>query len=75
MSTKQNSVLSDYLTHDELAKQLDVHPRTIERWRAAGVGPPVTRIGREPYYNIDTTREWLRSREQKMPRERQRRTA
>ena len=67
---KKQNILADYLPHGELAAQLDVHPRTLERWRVMGIGPPVTRIGREPYYNINTTRKWLRSREQKMPRER-----
>ena len=72
MPSEQNGILDDYLRQDELAEQLKVHPRTIERWRLQGIGPPVTWKGREPIYNIDSTRAWLRSREQRMPRERRR---
>ena len=70
--SEQTGILDDYLPQDELAKQLDVHPRTVERWRRLGIGPPVTWKGREPIYNLESIRTWLRSREQRMPRERQR---
>lgn len=73
--TKRSAILSDYLSQNGLAKQLGVHERTVWKWRTAGRGPPVTLIGQKPYYSIAGVRDWLRSREQKMPRERSRRTA
>ena len=68
-------ILSDYLSEAEVAKQLGKSTRTVARWRALRVGPPVTFIGREPHYRIDAVRQWLVGREQKMVRERGRKAA
>jgi hypothetical protein len=69
-----SEILEGYISRLELAKQLDKHVNTLARWGALQIGPPVTRIGRQPFYDLDSVREWLRSREQKMPRERRRST-
>lgn len=63
------TLLADYVKRAELAAQLRKDPRTLERWERQRVGPPVTRIGREPYYFIPSVRDWLRSRETGMVRE------
>jgi hypothetical protein len=67
MSTDQN-ILSGYITRPKLAKQLRRSERTLARWEDLRIGPPVTRVGCEPYYNAESIRAWLKSCEQKMPR-------
>lgn len=64
------NLLADYLPRAEVAKQLDRTERTLERWERQRTGPPITRVGKEPYYFIPSLKEWLRSCEQKMVRER-----
>ena len=34
-----------YLTEAEAARALDVSLRTLQRWRASGMGPPYSRVG------------------------------
>jgi phage terminase Nu1 subunit (DNA packaging protein) len=66
------SILADYLTEKQLASRLGLNVRTVRQWRIERIGPPVTWVGqsRDPHYRIEAVREWLRSREQPMPRER-----
>ncbi|MGH0035322.1 MAG: helix-turn-helix transcriptional regulator [Myxococcota bacterium] len=48
---------------DEAAAYVGVSPRTLERWRAAGAGPPYYRLGpRTVYYRAADLRRWLASR-------------
>jgi hypothetical protein len=61
-------ILREYLTRDELAKQLGKAVRTLERWEAARIGPPITRIGKTPMYRITAVAGWLKSLESKSPR-------
>jgi hypothetical protein len=61
-------VLAGYLTKAELARQLDRNERTLELWARQQIGPPITRIGKEPYYFVDSVRAWLRAKEEPMPR-------
>ena len=63
-------VLDGYLPRQALAEQLSKTRRTLERWERLRIGPPVTRIGRQPFYSVESVRAWLRSREQPMVRER-----
>lgn len=60
METTSTTLLDDYLTTDEAAKELDVHWRTILRWKAYGYGPPQTRIGRRVYYHRDALAAWIK---------------
>ena len=55
----RNNLLADYLPEQQLAVELKRNPRTLQRWRKLGIGPPVTMIGELPYYNIESTRAWL----------------
>jgi predicted DNA-binding transcriptional regulator AlpA len=57
-------VLAGFLRRDELARQLGLSPRTIDRWEALREGPPRVHVGRTILYNVESVREWLRSREQ-----------
>jgi len=64
------SLLADYLDRPTLAKKIKKTPKTLERWESQRIGPPVTRLGRKPFYNINSFRSWLKSRETPMVRER-----
>lgn len=66
------NILSGYIARPKLAKQLRRSERTLARWEDLRIGPPVTHVGCEPYYNVESVRAWLKSREQKMPRARTR---
>ena len=61
--------LGDYLTEKQLAEELGRSVRHLKRWRAQGLGPPVTRIGRTAVYKIDSVRAWLESHETLRDRE------
>jgi len=63
----QNDILEDYVTRAEIAKSLNKSERTLERWESRRIGPPVTRIGKTPYYQKESAKKWLRSQEQKQP--------
>ena len=63
-----SGVLDDYLTENELAVELDRSPRTLARWRNIGVGPPVTKVGRDLLYRRGGVRDWLLSREREQVR-------
>jgi hypothetical protein len=66
------SVLDDYDTEEVVAAQLGVSTRTLARWRSLRIGPPVTYVGRKPFYYRPITAAWLRGREIPMVRERRR---
>ena len=59
----QSALLDDYMDDDELAADLHVSPRTIQRWDRLGEGPPITRIGRKKLRRRPAARQWLLSRE------------
>jgi hypothetical protein len=56
-------VLSEYLTQRELACELRVCKRTLDRWHASRIGPPRVTIGRKPMYRREAVAQWLRKRE------------
>jgi phage terminase Nu1 subunit (DNA packaging protein) len=56
--------LEGYLSRHELAEQLGVSVRTIDRWDGLRKGPPRITVGRTILYGIDSVREWLHEREQ-----------
>jgi len=55
-----SAILEDYLSHKQLARELGVAERTLDRWRAVGEGPPRTLIGQRVYYAREDVRTWLR---------------
>lgn len=50
---------SPLLTPEEAAEFLRTKPRTIERWRHAGGGPPFLKIGRRVCYRLSDLEGWL----------------
>lgn len=56
-------ILDGFLRREDLAQQLGLSPRTIDRWEALRKGPPRVCIGRTILYNVESVREWLRSNE------------
>jgi hypothetical protein len=65
-----DTVLTDYLTPAELASELRVCQRTLDRWNGLGEGPPRVIVGRRILYRRSSVTAWLASREQEAPRER-----
>jgi len=63
MTDTTPGLLADYLSEHELAKQIGVTPRTLQRWRRRREGPPFTILGRDPLYRVDGFRAWLLARE------------
>ncbi|MBP0445020.1 hypothetical protein J8J14_09530 [Roseomonas sp. SSH11] len=52
-----------YLDEAAEARRINVSPRTLQRWRADGNGPPYIRVGaRRVAYDPQKTDEWLASR-------------
>jgi predicted DNA-binding transcriptional regulator AlpA len=62
-----STLLQGFLRREELAQQLGLSPRTIDRWQALRKGPPRVCVGRTILYNVESVRDWLRSREQELP--------
>jgi excisionase family DNA binding protein len=58
------SLLDDYLTDEQLATELGVSKRTIERWRRKNETPPITRLGNRILTRRSAVVEWLASCEQ-----------
>jgi len=63
-ATPNGGLLDDFLSAPQLASELGVSPRTVQRWHRLREAPPVTRIGRRVYYHRSAVEQWLRSREQ-----------
>jgi hypothetical protein len=59
----RTGVLANYFDRREAGEQLGRTPRTLIRWEKMREGPPVTRIGREPFYHRDSFAEWVRAQE------------
>jgi predicted DNA-binding transcriptional regulator AlpA len=57
-------LLSEYLTPEELAGELGICKRTLDRWHASRTGPPRVTVGRRPLYRREAVTHWLRKREQ-----------
>lgn len=56
-------VLAEYLTDKELAEELGVSTRTLERWRRLREGPPLTKIGKKVAYRRSAVSDWLAANE------------
>jgi hypothetical protein len=55
-------LLADFLTFDQLAKDLGRHPRTIDRWTRQRDGLPYTSMGKVKLVHIAEWQKWLLSR-------------
>jgi excisionase family DNA binding protein len=56
--------MTEYLTVDQVAKQLQVDPATVYRWAKADRTMPVFRIGGVVRFPRERLEAWLRAREQ-----------
>src|ERR1700730_14776158 len=56
-------LLKDHVPRKDFAGELGVCLETLIRWEKDGHGPPVTYVGRRPYYYRPSARDWLRSQE------------
>jgi Helix-turn-helix domain len=63
-----SGVLTDYLSRADLARELGVNERTLDRWQRLHCGPPLTHVGRQILYRKAAVREWLQSQE-RQPRD------
>jgi hypothetical protein len=54
------AVVND-LVYDEthIARRLHISPRSLERWRMTGDGPPYLKLGRRVVYRERDVEEWL----------------
>jgi hypothetical protein len=59
----QTDLLKDYLSRDDLAARLGIATKTLVRWQNDGNGPPVTYLGRAPFYSIPSFEKWLKAQE------------
>ncbi len=63
--SRQERDLDSVLTADEAARFLKLSPRTLEKWRSEGSGPPVVRMGRRVAYARGDLVRWLAEQEAK----------
>ena len=56
-------ILDEYISRPQLAERLGKSENTLARWQREQIGPPITFIGRDPYYKIQSVQKWLRTRE------------
>jgi hypothetical protein len=61
---RRPSILDDYVTPKELARELGINPITLVRWHMARIGPPRTKMGRRVLYRRVSVQEWLVAQEQ-----------
>jgi hypothetical protein len=57
-------VLDEYLTRSEAAHELRKCTKTLERWAQLGIGPPITRLGKDVLYRRSSLHKWLVEQEQ-----------
>jgi hypothetical protein len=70
MPDQSNSrrVLDGYLNESELAAQIKRSVVLLRLWRRKGTGPAFVRVGKTPYYKIETVRRWIDAQERNQPR-------
>lgn len=65
MTSEANGAIrvSPLMDSREVAGYLKVSESTLSRWRSAGDGPPVLRLGGVARYRLDAVDDWLASLE------------
>jgi predicted DNA-binding transcriptional regulator AlpA len=48
-----------FVSERRVAAMLGCSPRTLQRWRTEGKGPPSTKIGRKQFYELNELQEWI----------------
>jgi hypothetical protein len=63
MSLSDPPAAAEYIDETELRERYLIPPRTAQRWRASGDGPPFIRLGkRRIAYRVGDVEVWLRER-------------
>lgn len=57
------AAIAELLTPNEVADQLNITRRTLDRWHLRRIGPPRIAIGRKVYYRPQSVRDWLAANE------------
>ena len=57
-------VLDGHVKRQQLARELNVNERTLDRWHVAGVGPPRTVLFGRIYYSRASVAAWLARQEE-----------
>jgi hypothetical protein len=57
------TLLDEYLTEEDCARELHRHPRTLKRWRDRGDGPPYIDLYNRILYARTSVSKWLASLE------------
>jgi DNA-binding transcriptional regulator YiaG len=55
-------ILADYISEDELCRQLNVTTRTAREWRRRHVGPPYLTVARQILHPVPGVKDWLKGR-------------
>jgi hypothetical protein len=63
MNKETVDLYQDLLDEDETAEKLNKHKRTLKVWRDKGIGPPITYIGRFPFYRLSSLIQWIAEQE------------
>ena len=58
-----SAFLSQYVTREQLASELGVTTRTLDKWAWLRKGPPKVKIGSRCYYSRKGVEKWLESME------------
>ena len=61
------NLLADWISREQLARELGYSRDTLARWEARRTGPPCTRIGRKVLYRRSSVEAWISSQEQGQP--------
>ena len=61
--TGHATVLSDFLTIEQAAAELNVAKRTITRWLTLSLAPPSLKIGNRRYFRRAAILQWLTKKE------------
>jgi len=56
-------ILADWISRNELARELGITTDTLGRWAAQRKGPAYVKAGRKIFYRRDVVRAWLQSKE------------
>ncbi len=68
--SETGELLDGYLSKAEVARQLGMSPRTLDRWAATRIGPPRVHVGHKIFYREAAVRRWLGEREERRRRRR-----
>jgi len=61
------NLLADWISREQLARELGLTADTLARWEARRQGPPCTRVGRKTLYRWVAVQDWIRAQEQVHP--------